>query len=157
MGGNAVSDLIKRPHHTALSVKDFERARRFYVELLGFRVDGEMDRRTDVAPVVGLPGATIRWAMLERDGYRIELFHYYQPQGDMTPSRQCDGGYTHIAFEVADADEAYRRMTAAGYKAVSPPTELRGGASKAFYLYGPEDHVVEFIELRGAAAGGAAR
>lgn len=152
MSKNSVSDLIKRPHHTALSVRDFDLVKGFYVELLGFRVDGEMDRRTDVAPVVGLPGATIRWAMLERDGYRIELFRYFEPEGDMTPCRQCDGGYTHIAFEVGDADEAYRRMTRAGYEAVSPPTELRGGASKAFYLRGPEDHIVEFIELRGAAA-----
>jgi len=143
-----VGGLIIRPHHTALSVKDFDAAKRFFVDLLGFRVEGEMERRTDVAPVVGLPGAAIRWAMIERDGYRIELFRYFVPEGDMTPCRQCDGGYTHIAFQVTDADEAYARMTAAGYTAVSRPTELRGGASKAFYLHGPEGHVVEFIELR---------
>ncbi|KAB2920849.1 MAG: glyoxalase/bleomycin resistance/dioxygenase family protein [Hyphomicrobiaceae bacterium] len=148
MAEDSVSDLIKRPHHTALSVRDFEAARRFYVDLLGFRVDGEMERRTDVGPVVGLPGAVIRWAMLARDGYRIELFRYDEPQGDMHPQRQCDGGYTHIAFEVRNVDEVYRRMRTAGYDAVSAPAELRGGASKAFYLRGPEGHVVEFIEIR---------
>ncbi len=148
MAENSVSDLIERSHHTAFSVSDFDAAKRFYVDLLGFRVDGEMDRRTDVAPVVGLPGAAIRWAMLERDGYRIELFRYYEPAGDMRPQRQCDGGYTHVAFEVRDVDEVYRRLRAAGYDAVSAPTELRDGATKAFYLRGPEGHVIEFIEIR---------
>ena len=34
-----VTDLITRAHHTAISVKDFEAAKKFYCEVLGFRKD----------------------------------------------------------------------------------------------------------------------
>ena len=72
----SLNDLIVASHHTALSVEDFEAARDFFVKVLCFTLEGEMDRRTDIAPVVALPEACVRWAMLERNGYRLELFRF---------------------------------------------------------------------------------
>ena len=43
-------------------------------------------------------GARCKWAMLERDGYHIELFAWMTPKGEPVPIRQCDLGYTHIAW-----------------------------------------------------------
>lgn len=143
-----IDDLIVCAHHTAVCVQDFEAARDFFTGVLGFRVEGEMDRRTDVAPVVGLPDAVIRWGMLVRGAYRVELFKYYAPAGRTEPVRQCDNGYTHMAFEVSDVDAAYRRLIAAGYRTLSPPTELRGGITKAVYVLAPENNVTELIEFR---------
>lgn len=42
-----------------------------------------MDNRDEesLGLVVGLPGAVIRWGLLERDGYRVELFKYHKPEG----------------------------------------------------------------------------
>lgn len=82
MKPGALSDLIVASHHTALSVENFEAAYDFFVSVLGFALEGEMDRRTDIAPVVALPEACVRWAMLERNGYRHELFKYYAPDGE---------------------------------------------------------------------------
>lgn len=154
----SVADLIARPHHTAVCVKDFEKARDFYVTVLGFRIEDEAERRDEPAlgRVVGLPGAAVRWAMLVRDHYRVELFKYYAPDGRTVPARQCDTGYTHMAFEVNDVDEAYRRLTAAGYATTAPPQELRGGRTKVIYLLGPEDVVTELIEFRALPQAGAA-
>lgn len=148
-GPVSVRDLVRRPHHTALCVEDFDAAQRFFVELFGFEVEGEMDQRSEpgLSRVVGLPDALIRWAMLVHGEYRIELFKYYRPQGRRQPLRQCDGGYTHIALEVSDVDAAYGRLVEAGYGTVSKPEVLRGGRTKAVYLRGPEDHVVELIEF----------
>ena len=145
----SLSDLIVRPHHTALSVENFEATRDFFVSVLGFRLEGEMDRRSDIASVVALPDACVRWAMLNRDGYRLELFKYYSPAGERHGRRQSDRGFTHIALEVSDVDEAYRRVTALGLRTTCPPKMLRGGATKVIYLLGPEDNVVELIELPG--------
>jgi catechol 2,3-dioxygenase-like lactoylglutathione lyase family enzyme len=142
-----LDDLIVAPHHTALCVKDFATAREFFVRVLGFVVEGEMERRDDVGEVVGLPGAVIRWAMLRRQSYRLELFKYIEPDGVPTPPRQCDNGYTHIALEVADVDAAYARLRGAGIATVSPPRELRGGATKAVYVRGPEDSIIELIQF----------
>jgi hypothetical protein len=102
---------------------------------------------SNLGTVVGLPGAVIRWALLEMGGYRIELFKYYNPKGLRHPMRQCDIGLTHICFQVSDADETHRRLATAGYKTISAPQSLRGGRSKPFYLIGPEEIVVEFLEL----------
>jgi glyoxylase I family protein len=146
-----IGDLVIGCHHTALSVEDFEAARDFFVNVLGFTLEGEMDRRTDIAPVVALPDACVRWAMLNRDGYRLELFKYYTPAGERHGRRQSDRGFTHIALQVSDADEAYRRVLALGIRVTSPPTVMRNGATKVIYLLGPEENVIELIEMRGEA------
>lgn len=56
--------------------------------MLGFTLEGEMSRRTDIVPVGALPEACICWAMLERNGYRIELFKYYGLRGERHDCRQ---------------------------------------------------------------------
>ncbi|HQT74216.1 MAG: glyoxalase [Ferrovum sp. 34-44-207] len=145
----SVSDLIIRPHHTALSVEDFETVRDFLTNVVGMHLENEMDHRDESAlgTVVGLPGAVIRWALLELSGYRIELFKYYKPKGVLHPIRQCDIGLTHICFQVSDVSEVHRRLTAAGYESISTPQALRDGRSKPFYLIGPAGIVIEFLEL----------
>lgn len=149
----SLNDLIVASHHTALSVEDFEAARDFFVKVLCFTLEGEMDRRTDIAPVVALPEACVRWAMLERNGYRLELFKYYTPEGERHGRRQSDRGFTHIALEVSDVEEAYRRVVALGVRTTCPPKVLRGGMTKVIYVLGPEDNVIELIELRGRGKG----
>lgn len=145
----SVTDLIKRPHHTALCVEDFAAARDFFVDILGFTLEGEIDHRQEpeLAKVVALPSPVIRWGMLVRDHYRIELFKYYEPAGSKDAVRQCDLGYTHVAFEVTDVDAAYARLTEAGYRTTCPPQKLRGGRTKVIYVLAPERNVVELIEF----------
>ena len=145
---HSIHDLIVRQHHTAVSCRDWDAMKSFFVDLLGFKVLGEMDKRDEslLATVTGLPGAACRWAMLELGGYHIELFKWLTPEGKPIPIRQCDHGLTHIAFQVKDAEEVHRRMLAAGYEPLSPVQSLRGGRAKPFYCRGPEGMIVEFVE-----------
>ncbi|TAM82346.1 MAG: glyoxalase/bleomycin resistance/dioxygenase family protein [Candidimonas sp.] len=142
-------DATLRIHHTAICVNDFEHARDFYTRFLGFHLEGEMDRRGEptLGEVVGLPGAVIRWAMLRHGAHRIELFKYYTPHGDMAPRRQCDFGYSHLAFEVADVDSIHRQAMQAGYRCNSSPKVMRNGHTKVFYLLEPEGAVTEFLQF----------
>jgi catechol 2,3-dioxygenase-like lactoylglutathione lyase family enzyme len=144
-----LTDALLTIHHTALCVNDFERAKAFYLDFLGFELEDEMDQRGEVAlgEVVGLPGAVIRWAMLKHGGHRIELFKYYTPQGDTVARRQCDFGYSHLAFVVDNVDAVYEQVKRAGYATVSPPRVLRGGRSKAFYVREPEEAITEFVQF----------
>ena len=90
-------------HHVAISVRDMDKALRFYRDLLGFDVDWERDHYTGeaMARVVGLGGADARVVMLKGYGARVELFKYYTPAGeDGGPKRQCDFGLTHLALTV---------------------------------------------------------
>ncbi len=144
----SVRDLIERPHHTAVSCRDWDRMRAFFVDLLGFKVVGEMDKRDepDLSIVTGLPGASCRWAMLALGGYHIELFKWLTPEGKPAPIRQCDHGLTHICLQVKDSREVRRRMIAAGHEPLSEVLSLRGGRAVAFYCRGPEGLIVEFVE-----------
>ena len=144
----SVRDLIERPHHTAVSCRDWDRMRAFFVDLLGFKVVGEMDKRDepDLSIVTGLPGASCRWAMLALGGYHIELFEWLTPEGKPVPIRQCDHGLTHICLQVKDSREVRRRMIAAGHEPLSEVLSLRGGRAVAFYCRGPEGLIVEFVE-----------
>ena len=145
----SVAELIEGVHHTALCVRDFEAMRDFLTKFLGFEVEGEIDKRAEPAlqQVVGLPDAVIRWGLLRLESHRVELFHYYHPDGADAPLRQCDTGYTHIAFRVSDVDAVHARAVHAGYTPFSTPQEMRGGATKAFYMHGPEGVAFEFIEF----------
>jgi glyoxylase I family protein len=144
-----LQDSILVAHHTAVCVTDFERALNFYTDFLGFELEGEMDQRSEEAlsEVVGLTGAVIRWAMLKKGTYRVELFKYYSPEGDTVARRQCDLGYSHMAFEVADVDAVYKQTVARGYKTVSSPKSLRGGRTRVFYLCEPEGAITEFVQF----------
>lgn len=146
---NSVADLVVRTHHTAFSCRDYAAARRFFVDILGFKVVGEMvDRSGDgLDVVVGMPGARCSWAMLELGGHHIELFKWHSPaDGRELGLRQNDIGYTHICMQVRDIDEVHRRLTAAGYQPLSQPGNMRGGRAKPFYAKGPEGCIVEFCE-----------
>lgn len=144
-----LQDTIFTAHHTAVCVTDFDRALDFYIAFMGFDLEGQMDQRKEDAlgEVVGLPGAVIRWAMLKKGDYRVELFKYYEPVGDSVARRQCDLGYSHMAFEVADVDAAYAQCVEQGYQTVSSPRDLRGGRTRVFYLCEPEGAITEFIQF----------
>jgi len=149
----SIADLIKKPHHTAFCVTDFDAALSFFVELLGFVVEADSERtEPELATVTAVPGARIRLAMLRLGDYRIELFRYSGSKHLPQAHPQDKNGLTHIGFEVSDVDAVYERILAAGYRATSVPVELRNGRSKLIYVYGPEELVVEFIELRDIAA-----
>lgn len=146
---NSIADLVVGAHHTAFSCRDYEAARRFFVDVLGFKVVGEMlDRSGDgLDVVVAMPGARCSWAMLEMGGYHIELFKWLAPaDGRKLEMRQNDIGYTHICMQVRNIDEVHRRLTAAGYQPLSPPGNMREGRAKPFYAKGPEGCIVEFCE-----------
>lgn len=146
---HSIADLVVRAHHTAFSCRDYDAARAFFVDVLGFKVVGEIEDRSGdgLDVVVGMPGARCRWAMLEFGGYHIELFKWLTPaDGRAMAMRQNDIGYTHICLQVRDIDEVHRRLAAAGYAPLSKPGNMRGGRAKPFYARGPEGCILEFCE-----------
>ena len=91
--------IRERQHHTAVSCAYWDKVKSFFVDLLGFKVLGEMEKRDEaqLATVTGLPGAACRWAMLELHGYHIELFKWLTPEGAgawsqraTSPSPRCN-------------------------------------------------------------------
>jgi len=136
------------------TVSDLDRARDFYVRVLGFHADGE---REEVGPEVerrtGVFGARTRTSRLVLGTECLELTEYLAQKGRPIPAdaRSNDRDFQHIAIVVSDMDRAYARLREAHVEhASSGPQELpawnsNAGGIKAFYFRDPDRHVLEVI------------
>ena len=114
--------------HVSVSVADLDRSLAFYRDLLGLRVreTGE-EEGGQMATIVGFPGVRFRYADVELgDGRILELLQYLEPAGRPMTQRTCDPGSGHIAFLVADIDEAYAELVGAGVTVRSAPVTIEG-------------------------------
>src|SRR5438270_13167626 len=94
---------LLRTHHVAVICSDYERSKRFYVETLGLNVVREVYRegRDSYKLDLELP-----------DGMQVELFSFPDPPKRPSYPEAC--GLRHLAFEVADIDEAVRELAGKG-------------------------------------------
>jgi glyoxylase I family protein len=90
-------------HHVALIVSDYERAKRFYTQVLGLRVIAEHWRAARQSWKLDLAGD---------GGLQLELFTF--PGAPPRPSRPEALGLRHLAFRVADLDAALAQLRAHG-------------------------------------------
>ena len=91
---------ILRTHHAAIICSDYARSKHFYTEILGLEVIAELHRveRNSYKLDLRLP-----------DGVQIELFSF--PDPPIRPSYPEARGLRHLAFVVADIDEAVASLT----------------------------------------------
>ena len=93
---------LERLHHVAVIVSDYQRAREFYVEKLGFPVLREnfREERGD-------------WKLdLQFGDGELEIFAI--PGAPARPSYPEARGLRHLAFRVEDVEEAVRELEARG-------------------------------------------
>lgn len=121
-------------HHVAVIASDYTRSKAFYTEVLGLRIVEETYReaRDSYKLDLALP-----------DGTQIELFSFPGSPPRASYPEAC--GLRHLAFAVADLDEAVRYLESKGI-AVEPVRvdELTG---KRFTFFAdPDDLPLEFYE-----------
>lgn len=113
-------------HHFALSVPDIERARHFYIDLLGAEVISEASWEPGnswIDAIVGLPGSAACSFIARLHNVQVEVFEYSAPAAPPAdPQRPVHHyGYTHVGFQVDDIQATYERMIAAGLRFHTPP------------------------------------
>ena len=104
-------------NHVGLCVSDLERSRRFYVELFGFEVDGEIRPPDDpTASLLGLePPLGLRAVYLRRDSFRLELLAYEGRAARPPRERPLDEpGLTHLSIGAGDHRALLGRVEALG-------------------------------------------
>ncbi len=133
--------------HTGLVVPDLDAAVAFYLAAFGMRVVSR-ESDTDVpAAAIGLPGehVRLRGAILQSGATHLELHQYLSPVGT-GQRRACDTGFGHIAFVVADIDEAHRFLSRHGVTFnTEPQLIVTGGLAGRRWVYGqdPWGNVIE--------------
>jgi catechol 2,3-dioxygenase-like lactoylglutathione lyase family enzyme len=96
----------------AIHVSDLERARRFWVDGLGFTPVTHLvvDGRSPTAVELGLDELHTEGLFCERDGIRIQLQHQTRPPHVALPTVRQQLGLSHLGIRVDDMDEALERV-----------------------------------------------
>ena len=130
---------IRRLDHAALLVKDVERSRRFYGQILGMK---EVLRPSNFT----FPGAWFRQGSAE-----IHLIGEAEPgraaqvqPGGYHPDELSRGYGAHIAFEVANLEETRHHLQAHDVAIVGGPRP-RGDGVLQMYVLDPDGYIVELF------------
>ena len=119
--------MIKALHHTGFVVRDLEKSRRFYTEVVGLKL---LDTRERVGPaidqVVGYENAHLKAVDVGTgDGHKLELIQYVNPSpGARTTDERSVIGGSHLAFQVDDIHATHKRLTENGATELNPPAEI---------------------------------
>ena len=125
---------ILRTHHIAIITADYERSKNFYTRILGLEIVSEVFRaeRDSYKLDLRLP-----------DGVQIEVFSFLNPP--KRPSYTVACGLRHLAFEVADIDEAVADL--GGHEVVVEPVRVDPHTGKRFtFLADPDGLPLELYE-----------
>lgn len=125
---------VKHIDHVTIVVKDLERSRGFYCDVLGMR---EVER----------PGFSFAGKWFQAGSTQIHLILEHAESGPAGEARTRSSRGHHFAFEVADGHGAAWRLTELGLPIVSGPKERPDGAVQVF-VNDPDGHLVELCSPR---------
>ena len=117
---------LKAVNHVTYNVVDKEKARRFWVEVLGVK---QIPKQVDVEHII--------WLQLP-SGAMVHIVE--TPEGPSTPSH-------HGAFEVDDIDAAARVVQQKGIETTDITT--RNDGQRVFFLNDPEGNRIEICTKSG--------
>lgn len=125
---------INSIHHIAIICSDYEKAKAFYIEILGFKLIREIYRQERQSYKADLS---------VNGKYQIELFSF--PNPPQRPSRPEAAGLRHIAFEVDDVAATIQLLQQKNI--IAEPIRIDETTGKRFtFIAGPDDLPIEFYE-----------
>jgi lactoylglutathione lyase len=123
---------ITRINHVGLRVRDMDIARKFYGQL-GFKFIAGPVGPEPVAIVEHPSGVNINLILnASDDASQVNVLMD-------VPEKHT--GYTHIALEIADAEEVERQIQALGIEITE---RVEFGGSRFFFIRDPDGNVIEF-------------
>lgn len=122
-------------HHVAIICADYERSKKFYVDILGCRIIAENFREARQSYKLDL----------ELGGrYCIELFSF--PNTPARPSRPEARGLRHLAFAVRDLDSGIQWLNE--HNVATEPVRIDEYTGKRFTFFAdPDDLPLELYEI----------
>ena len=119
---------INKIHHIAIICSNYEASKKFYTEILGFKIKKETYRAERESYKLDL--------MLNKD-YIIELFSFPNPVS--RPTRPEAMGLRHLAFEVDNLDEAINYLEKNGVN--TEGVRIDEITNKRFTFFNDPDHL----------------
>lgn len=118
---------IQGVHHIGISVPDLEKARTFYIDLLGGVEEVaplQWEKNAFIDEVIGLKDSAARQFFCRLGNTHVEVFEYAKPRSpDQDPDKGVHTfGYTHFALQVDDIQAVHQRLVEAGVRVHAPPS-----------------------------------
>lgn len=126
--------LFNKVHHIAIICSDYEKSKRFYVDVLGFKIVKETYRKTR---------ESYKLDLALNGEYIIELFSFPNPPNRVSePEAQ---GLRHLAFEVDDVERTSAVLRDQGV-AVEPLRTDEQNGKKFTFFQDPDGLPLEIYE-----------
>jgi glyoxylase I family protein len=119
---------LKSVHHIAIICSDYERSKKFYTEVLGFRVQSEYYREKR---------SSYKLDLRLGDRYCIELFSFPNPPARASRPEAC--GLRHLAFEVDDLTASIVWLN--DNDVATEPVRVDEHTGKRFTFFSDPDHL----------------
>lgn len=109
--------------HIAIISSDYQKAKDFYVDKLGFKVKREVERKDRDDFIITLEGP---------NGIEIELFIERNPPRRVT--RPEAAGLRHLAFRVQDIEESVEKLNKKGIETEEIRIDPQNGKRMTFFM-----------------------
>lgn len=126
--------MLKSVHHIAIICSDYERSKKFYIEVLGLEIIREVYRKDRNSNKLDLS---------LNGQYIIELFSFPNPPERPTEPEAC--GLRHLAFEVNDLEAEIERINSHSYTTEPIRTDEFTGKRFTFFK-DPDGLPIELYE-----------
>lgn len=121
--------------HITITVADMRRSVEFYRDLLGFKVLGKLENKSQGSLFV----------YLDTGNGVLELFEFQKKGKPVEASSNEDSGLKHIGFRVDSVDEIIAKLRESDVKITMEPLDADGGVRIAFFQ-DPDGVLLEVIE-----------
>lgn len=125
---------LNKIHHIAIICSNYEISKRFYTEILGFKIISEVFRKERDSYKLDLS---------LNDTYCIELFSFPNPPQRVSQPEAC--GLRHLAFEVNDIEQTRNYLLSKNIASESIRMDEFTGKN-FFFITDPDSLPIEFYE-----------
>lgn len=141
--------MIKDIRHSGIVVDDMEMSLHFYKDLLGFKIEKQMQEGGSyLEMVLALDGVDVKTCKLSAgDGSLIELLEFNSHPQKKKERALYDIGISHIAFTVEDVQSTYRKLSSLKVPFLSEPQRSPDLYAKVAFCRAPEGTYIEIVEV----------
>lgn len=125
---------LNKIHHIAIICSNYEISKRFYTEILGFKIVSEVFRKERDSYKLDLS---------LNDTYCIELFSFPNPPQRVSQPEAC--GLRHLAFDVNDIEQTRNYLLSKNIDAETIRIDEFTGKN-FFFITDPDGLPIEFYE-----------
>ena len=130
---------VKHIDHIGIAVKNIEQAGKFYIDILGLKIEN----------VENVADQKVNVAFIPITDSEVELLESTDPDGPVAKYIDARGeGVQHIAFRVENIEEALNELKAKGVRLIDQEPRRGAGGAKIAFVHPKETNgvLVEICE-----------